>query len=38
MVCAQCHSFRDIFVPGFNSGDDYYDHFVPILEFDQPVD
>jgi hypothetical protein len=38
MVCAQCHSFRDIFVPGFNAGDDYYDHFVPILEFDQPVD
>jgi predicted CXXCH cytochrome family protein len=38
MVCAQCHSFRDIFVPGFKAGDDYYDHFVPILEFDQPVD
>ena len=38
MVCAQCHSFRDIFVPGFQAGDNYYDHFVPILEFDQPVD
>ena len=38
MVCAQCHSFRDIFVPGFKAGDDYYDHFVPILEFDQPAD
>jgi len=38
MVCAQCHSFRDIFVPGFKAGDDFYDHFVPILEFDQPVD
>jgi predicted CXXCH cytochrome family protein len=38
MVCAQCHSFRDIFVPGFQAGDDYYDHFVPILEYDQPVD
>jgi predicted CXXCH cytochrome family protein len=37
-VCAQCHSFRDIFVPGFKAGDDYYDHFVPILEYDQPVD
>ncbi len=36
MVCAQCHSFRDIFVPGFKAGDDYYDHFVPILEYDQP--
>ena len=38
MVCAQCHSFRDIFVPDFKAGDDFYDHFVPILEFDQPVD
>ena len=36
MVCAQCHSFRDIFVPGFKAGDDYYDHFVPILEYEQP--
>jgi predicted CXXCH cytochrome family protein len=36
MVCAQCHSFRDIFVAGFKAGDDYYDHFVPILEYDQP--
>jgi len=38
MVCAQCHSFRDTFVYGFKAGDDYFDHFVPILEFDQPVD
>ncbi len=30
---------RHLRPPGFNaSGDDYYDHFVPILEFDQPVD
>ena len=36
-VCAQCHSFRDIFVPGFKAGDDYYDHFVPILEYEQPA-
>ena len=36
MVCGQCHSFRDIFVAGFKAGDDYYDHFVPILEYDQP--
>ena len=35
-VCAQCHSFRDILVDGFAAGDDYYDHFVPILEFSQP--
>jgi predicted CXXCH cytochrome family protein len=34
-VCAQCHSFRDILVDGFVAGDDYYDHFLPILEFSQ---
>lgn len=38
MVCAQCHSFRDTFAYGFQAGDEYYDHFIPILEFDQPVD
>jgi predicted CXXCH cytochrome family protein len=37
-VCAQCHSFRDIFVQGYTSGADYYDHFFPILEYSQPVD
>jgi len=35
-VCAQCHSFRDILVDGFSAGDDYYDHFLPVLEFSQP--
>jgi predicted CXXCH cytochrome family protein len=38
MVCAQCHSFRDIFIGDFAAGDDYYSHFMPILEYDQPVD
>lgn len=38
MVCAQCHSFRDIYAPGFSAGADYYDYFVPILEYDQPAD
>ncbi len=38
MVCAQCHSFRDIFINDFRAGDDYFDHFVPILEYDQPID
>ncbi|HXA50788.1 MAG TPA: multiheme c-type cytochrome, partial [Candidatus Acidoferrum sp.] len=37
-VCAQCHSFRDIYVPGYAAGDNYYDHFLPILEASQPVD
>ncbi len=35
-ICAQCHSFRDIFVDNFAAGDDYYDHFLPILEFATP--
>jgi hypothetical protein len=38
MVCAQCHSFRDIYVQGFTAGADYYDYFLPILEFSEPVD
>jgi predicted CXXCH cytochrome family protein len=38
MVCAQCHSFRDIYVQGYQAGADYYDYFLPILEFSQPVD
>ena len=33
MVCAQCHSLRDIVGPGFRAGDDYFDHFQPILEY-----
>ena len=38
MVCAQCHSFRDIYVRGYSAGADYYDYFVPILESTQPAD
>jgi predicted CXXCH cytochrome family protein len=38
MICAQCHSFRDIYVNGFAAGNDYYDHFLPILESTQPED
>ncbi len=33
MVCAQCHSFRDIYVQGYAAGADYYDYFMPVLEF-----
>ena len=32
MLCAQCHSFRDIDAVGFTAGADYYDFFVPLLE------
>ncbi len=38
MVCAQCHSFRDIFAKGFAAGGDYYNYFMPILEYNQPRD
>ena len=38
MVCAQCHSFRDIYALGYRAGDNYYDYFLPILEATQPVD
>jgi predicted CXXCH cytochrome family protein len=38
MVCAQCHSFRDIYVAGFAAGENYYDYFLPILEATQPAD
>ena len=38
MVCAQCHSFRDIYVAGFTAGENYYDYFLPILEATQPAD
>jgi predicted CXXCH cytochrome family protein len=33
MVCAQCHSLRDIIAPGFAAGADYYDYFLPLLEY-----
>lgn len=33
MVCAQCHSLRDAVQPAFRAGDDYYDYFVPKLEY-----
>ena len=33
MVCAQCHSLRDTVAPGFRAGEDYYDYFVPKLEY-----
>lgn len=33
MVCAQCHSFRDIFAQGYAAGADYYNYFMPVLEY-----
>jgi predicted CXXCH cytochrome family protein len=34
-ICADCHSLRDITVPGFRAGADYFDHFTPVLEYGQ---
>ena len=33
MVCAQCHSLRDAVASGYRAGEDYYDYFVPKLEY-----
>lgn len=33
MVCAQCHSLRDVVAPDFRAGEDYYDYFIPVLEY-----
>ncbi|HEV8253186.1 MAG TPA: tetratricopeptide repeat protein [Vicinamibacteria bacterium] len=38
MVCAQCHSLRDVTAAGFTAGAEYDDHFMPILEYAQKVD
>jgi predicted CXXCH cytochrome family protein len=32
-VCAQCHSLRDVVVQGYTPQAEYYDHFLPILEY-----
>jgi len=37
MVCAQCHSFRDIYVDGFAAGANYYDYFMPVMEYREPA-
>jgi predicted CXXCH cytochrome family protein len=33
MICAQCHSLRDIVAPGYTAGADYYEYFQPVLEY-----
>lgn len=35
MVCAQCHSAREIVADGFKPGENYLDYFLPILEYGQ---
>ncbi len=36
MICAQCHSFRDIYVDDFKAGSIYYDYFLPVMEYRLP--
>ncbi len=36
MVCAQCHSLRDTIAPGFRAGENYFDYFLPQLEYSLP--
>ena len=38
MVCAQCHSLRDVIAPGYRAGENYYDAFVPVLEYGKRKD
>jgi predicted CXXCH cytochrome family protein len=37
MVCAQCHSFRSIYADGFQAGGNYYDYFLPEMEYRLPA-
>lgn len=37
MICAQCHSFRDIYADGFAAGGNYYDFFQPVMEYRLPA-
>lgn len=32
-VCAQCHSYRDIYAAGFQPGAGYSDFFLPVMEY-----
>jgi predicted CXXCH cytochrome family protein len=38
MVCGQCHSLRDAISLDFAAGADYYDYFLPQLEYGLPQD
>jgi tetratricopeptide (TPR) repeat protein len=35
-VCAQCHSFRDVYVDGFQPGANYSDYFLPVMQYRVP--
>ena len=37
MICAQCHSFRDVYADHFKAGANYYDFFTPVMEYRLPA-
>jgi len=37
MICAQCHSFRDVYADEFKAGANYYDFFTPVMEYRLPA-
>jgi predicted CXXCH cytochrome family protein len=37
MICAQCHSLRDVFADNFKAGANYYDYFTPMMEYRLPA-
>lgn len=37
MICAQCHSLRDTVSEGFTAGSNYYDFYLPVLEYGEKV-
>lgn len=37
MACAQCHSLRDIYANGFEPGGNYYNYFLPVMEYRLPA-
>jgi len=36
MICAQCHSLRDVYADDFRAGANYYDYFLPVMEYRLP--
>jgi predicted CXXCH cytochrome family protein len=37
MICAQCHSFRDIYADGYRAGANFYDYFLPVMQYRLPA-
>lgn len=38
MICAQCHSFRDMYADKFQAGANYYDFFLPVMQYRLPAE